>query len=231
MQKHFETELEELKKNIIAMASLVDEMVGEAFVALRECDIQLSKQVITKDKEVDALDVMIQEKCEGILALFTPVAKDLRYLITAIMINNQLERCGDIAVNIAQRVKKIAARKDILGESSLLVMGEQTRDMVKEAIDAFINEDINLASQIGAQDVIVDAHNKKMFQYCVEKMKSDPEMIEISAHLLILSRHIERLADHATNIAEQVIFMINAEVVTHKFKFKKKIAPSDSETE
>jgi phosphate transport system protein len=218
MQKHFETELENLKTNITNMASIVEGMVENAFVALINSDIELCKKIKSRDREIDAYDNLIKTQCENILALFQPFAIDLRFILTALMVNSQLERCGDIAVNITQRVKPLVNNKSLVEESKILDMGEIANSMFKDAIDAFINRDANLAEQIGQNDDIVDDYNKNIFRFLIEKMKHQPELIEPAAHLMILSRHIERLADHSTNIAEDVIFMVNAEIVSHKHK-------------
>jgi phosphate transport system protein len=218
MQKHFETELESLKTNIIKMASIVDEMVQEAFVALKEDNLELCKKIKAHDREIDAYDNLIKTQCEKILALFQPFAIDLRFILTALMVNNQLERCGDIAVNITQRVKPLMNYKFLVDESKIFEMGEIAKQMFKDAIDSFINRDSKLAEQIGEKDNIVDNYNKNIFRFLVDKMKSNPDLIEPAAHLIILSRHLERLADHSTNIAEDVIFMVNAEIVSHKHK-------------
>ncbi len=218
MQKHFETELESLKTNIIKMASIVDEMVQEAFVALKEDNLELCKKIKARDREIDAYDNLIKTQCENILALFQPFAIDLRFILTALMVNNQLERCGDIAVNITQRVKPLMNYKFLVDESKIFEMGEIAKQMFKDAIDSFINRDSKLAEQIGEKDNIVDNYNKNIFRFLVDKMKSNPDLIEPAAHLIILSRHLERLADHSTNIAEDVIFMVNAEIVSHKHK-------------
>ncbi|MEJ5304637.1 MAG: phosphate signaling complex protein PhoU [Ignavibacteria bacterium] len=218
MHKHFETELESLKTNITKMASLVDEMVEEAFIALKESNIELCKKIKARDREIDAYDNLIKTQCENILALFQPFAIDLRFILTALMVNNQLERCGDIAVNITQRVKPLMDYKFLLEESKVFEMGEIAKQMFKDAIDSFINRDSKLAEQIGDKDNIVDSYNKNIFRFLVDKMKTNNELIEPASHLMILSRHIERLADHSTNIAEDVIFMVNAEIVSHKHK-------------
>ncbi|MCR4416480.1 MAG: phosphate signaling complex protein PhoU [Ignavibacteria bacterium] len=218
MHKHFETELESLKTNITKMASLVDEMVEEAFIALKESNIELCKKIKARDREIDAYDNLIKTQCENILALFQPFAIDLRFILTALMVNNQLERCGDIAVNITQRVKPLMDYKFLLEESKVFEMGEFAKQMFKDAIDSFINRDSKLAEQIGDKDNIVDSYNKNIFRFLVDKMKTNNELIEPASHLMILSRHIERLADHSTNIAEDVIFMVNAEIVSHKHK-------------
>lgn len=218
MQKHFETELENLKINITKMASLVEEMVENSFTALKTSDLELCKKIKARDREIDAYDNLIKTQCENILALFQPFAIDLRFILTALMVNNQLERCGDIAVNITQRVKPLIDHKSLVEESKVFEMGDFAKSMFKDAIDAFINRDSKLAEQIGEKDNIVDNYNKSIFHFLVDKMKASPQLIEPAAHLMILSRHIERLADHSTNIAEDVVFMINAEIISHKHK-------------
>jgi phosphate transport system protein len=220
MQKKYIKEIDELKSSIIKMASQVDEMVGDAFSAIEKNDVKISESIKARDIQVDKFDNLIKEKCENIFALFQPVASDLRFLITSLMINNQLERCGDIAVNISKRVDKLKEYRKLITESNLTTMGLAARLMVKDAIDSFINKDAKLAYSIGEKDKIVDSYNKSIFNILVEKMTADKSLIEPSAHLLILSKHIERLADHATNIAEEVIFLIDAEIIAHKNKLK-----------
>lgn len=221
MQEHFTREVEGLKTNLIKMASLVDEQVDRAYKALETGDIELCRGIKAKDNEIDAYDNLILTQCENILALFQPVASDLRFIMAALLINNQLERCGDIAVNIAQRVKKTAAFHSLIIESQILDMGKRAREMVKYAIDSFINQNIEQAEKVLQDEDAVDKLNKNIFKFLVTKMQSNPEVIEPCAHLVVLSRHIERLADHATNIAEDLIFYINAEIIAHKKKLEK----------
>ena len=221
MLTNFVEAIEDLKTDIIKMASLVDEMVEDAFSSI-ENNIEVNSDSIKfRDRQVDKYDNLIKTKCENIFALFQPVATDLRFIITTLMINNQLERCGDIAVNISNRIKRLKENKEIIIESDLINMAKQARLMVKEAIDSFINKDIELARSIGDKDKMVDSYNKSIFKYLVSKMNSDSSLIEPSSHMLILSKHIERLADHATNIAEEVVFLIDAEIVAHKKKLSK----------
>ena len=218
MQEHFTREVEGLKTNLIKMASLVDEQVDRAYKALETGDIELCRGIKAKDMEIDAYDNLILTQCENILALFQPVASDLRFIMSALLINNQLERCGDIAVNIAQRVKKTADFHSLIIESQILDMGKRASDMVRFAIDSFINQNIEQAEKVLQDEEAVDKLNKSIFKFLVSKMQSNPEVIEPCAHLVVLSRHIERLADHATNIAEDLIFYINAEIIAHKKK-------------
>ncbi len=228
MQEHFMAEVESLKTNLIKMASLVDEQVERAINSLETGNVELCKGVKARDLEVDAYDNLIQAQCENILALFQPVAADLRFIISALMINNQLERCGDIAVNIAQRVKKIwksiSQANDfstLIAETQINEMGKQARQMLKNAIDSFIYGDTKLADNVIKNDEIVDNLNKQAFQILVTKMQSNNILIEPAAHLIVLTRHIERLADHATNIAEDLVFYVEAKIISHKKKLQK----------
>ncbi|MCX7798640.1 MAG: phosphate signaling complex protein PhoU [Melioribacter sp.] len=221
MQIHFTNEIENLKTNLIKMASLVDEQVEKAIVSLETGNVDLCKGIKAKDLEIDAYDNLIQTQCENILALFQPVAADLRFIISTMMINNQLERCGDIAVNIAQRVKKTKEYNSLVVESQISEMGKQARQMLKLAIDSFIYGDSQLAENVIKNDEIVDNLNKQAFHFLVSKMQSNPTLIEPAAHLIVLTRHIERLADHATNIAEDLVFYVEAKIISHKKKLQK----------
>ena len=215
MQEHFTSEVENLKTNLIKMASIVDEMVERAITALETGDAELCKGIKSKDLEVDAYDNLIQTQCENILALFNPFATDLRFVISALMINNQLERCGDIAVNISKRVKRTAAQKDLISESQILDMARRAKEMLKKAIDSFIHNNSEIANDVLQSDEAVDKLNKQIFKFLIHKMQEDSSVIEPCAHLIIMTRHIERLADHATNIAENLVFYVEARVVTH----------------
>lgn len=221
MKEHFTQEVESLKTNLIKMASLVDEQVERVINALENGDAELCKGVKARDIEVDAYDNLIQAQCENILALFQPVAAELRFVISAMMINNQLERCGDIAVNIAQRVKKTAGYHSLVTEARINEMGSHAREMIKQAINSFIHSDLETANTVMASDSKVDALNKESFNFLVEKMQTDQSVIVPCSHLIVLTRHIERLADHATNIAENLVFYIEAKIVAHKKKLEK----------
>ena len=220
MQEHFTQEIENLKTSLIKMASIVDEQVDKVITALESGDIELCKGVKSKDLEVDAYDNLIQTQCENILALFQPVASDLRLVMSAIMINNNLERCGDIAVNISQRVKKAGYERSLITESQIIDMARTAQSMLKNAIDSFIKNDTELASNVIASDEKVDKLNKQIFNFLVAKMQSNNELIEASTHLIVMSRHIERMADHATNIAENLVFYVDAQIIAHRKKLE-----------
>jgi phosphate transport system protein len=215
MLSAFEEELEKLKKNISGMANLVDSQIEYANKALHDLDPGLCKVVKSRDSEIDAYDNLIQAESENLLALFQPVALDLRYVIATMMINSQLERCGDIAVNIVQRVKKVLDYPALMKELPISDMCDAACNMAHDAINAYLTKDVKLAESILPQDDVVDDYNKQLFHELTEKMKNDPSLIEPCSQLIVLTRHLERLGDHATNIAEEIIFWVNSEIVSH----------------
>ncbi|MBX3007813.1 MAG: phosphate signaling complex protein PhoU [Melioribacteraceae bacterium] len=222
MQQHFTQEIESLRTNIIKMASIVDEMFERAISSAEIGTPEISKLLKAKDLEVDAYDNLIQTQCENILAIFQPFASDLRFMISAMMINNQLERCGDITVNIARRLKKIGVNNNLVSESKILEMAAKAKGMLVLAIDSFIHSNSAIAYEVLEKDVEVDKFNKSIFKYSTEKMKTDTDLIIPGTHLVVLARQIERLADHTTNIAENVIFSLEARLMTHTRRIKKK---------
>jgi len=215
MQRHFEQELELLRTNLIKMGSIVDEQVEHALDALLNGNVQLAIRVVKRDKKVDEYDNLIDSQCERIFALTQPVAIDLRLIIAALTINHELERIGDIAVNLAERTESLRGHSDLLRSTNISTMATHARQMVKDAIDAFVNNDAELARKICGEDDVVDEQNRAILGQLTARMKSDPALIEPAMHTLILSRHLERLADHATNIAEEVIFVVDAKIIKH----------------
>ncbi|OGU67046.1 MAG: phosphate transport system regulatory protein PhoU [Stygiobacter sp. RIFOXYC12_FULL_38_8] len=216
MPHQFQRDMEELKTNLVRMASIVDDQVGKAINLIETGDDSSIKDIKAKDDEVDAYDELLQIQCENILALFQPIAFDLRSVISTLMINNQLERCGDISVSISNRASKITQFRNLIDESGIAGMAKEAHTMVSCAIDSFIHSNGELAHQVIKNDKKVDDLNKFSFEFITGKMKSDPQLIEPLAHMLILARQIERLADHATNIAEHLLFLTEAKIVTHR---------------
>ena len=215
MERHFERELEDLKGNLVTMGSLVDGQLGSACRALFEGDTARAREVMDRDREVDSFDTLIDRKCMDILALAQPVAVDLRLLMSSLAINSQLERIGDIAVNIAERVEPLVAHREFLLSTRLSEMANIARIMVRDSLDSFIHGEASLASRVLVSDDVVDRLDGGLFRSLVAEMKVRHDRIEAAAHILILSRHLERLADHATNIAEDVIFIVEAKLVKH----------------
>jgi phosphate transport system protein len=215
MERHFERELQGLKDDLVAMGSLVDDQLGDAFHALFAGDREEAERVIARDRKVDDFDTKVESECQWILALTQPVAIDLRLLMAALQINVQLERMGDIAVNVAERTGALMPFRDFLKRTRLPEMSQIARIMARDSLEAFVSSDAVLAERVLASDDVVDSLNRGIFVSLVKQMQEQPTLVEPGAHMLILSRHLERLADHATNIAEDVIFLVRAELVKH----------------
>jgi phosphate transport system protein len=212
MKEYFNKEIEELKTSLLKMASIVDLQVDKVFAAIEAGKIIDAHGLKAKDLEIDAYNELLQAKCENILALFQPLASDLRFVLSVLMINNQLERCGNIVLNISNRINKTVNSHYLILSSQIPEMGKHARHMISKSIDAFIHKDTEMAKLVFTNDVIVDRLNKKLFTFLVEKMQEHSELVEPCAHLLIMARNIERLADHAKNIAEDVMFQVDAKI-------------------
>jgi phosphate transport system protein len=221
MKRHFENELQGLKTNLIKMGSLAEEAIDLAIKALNEQDAELAREVIDGDERVNELEMEIDNGIVDLLALQQPVAIDLRLILAAQKINNDLERIGDHAVNIAESVIGLL-RFD--PEDELLEIPQMTevaQEMLRNALDAFIHQDPQLGRKVLEQDDTIDAMNRELVLNVVERMKGNPKMIEIGLELIRISRNLERVADLATNIAEDVIFITQAKVVKHRAEEKK----------
>ncbi len=216
MYQYLEEELDQLKTKVIKMGSLVEEQLEFAVKSLLEKNLELSKIVIERDSKVDKYDVKIDKLCQKIFALTQPVAVDLRLIMSALKINNDLERMGDIAVNIAERVEPLINHTELLKKVQLDVMAEKVLTVVQKSIDSFVNNDHEIALSVIKSDDIIDNMEKDIFLELINEMSNDNILITPGAHSISLLRHLERLADHATNIAEEVIFLIDAKIIKHK---------------
>jgi phosphate transport system protein len=211
-------EINKLKKSILTMGAVVEERVLQSVKAVHERDEKLARKIIEGDPEVDRLEVDLEEECLKILALHQPVAIDLRFIVAVIKINSDLERIADLAVNIAERAAFLAAQPRIHVPDDLSVMSEKVKIVVKKCLDAFVNMDAILAKEVIRMDDEIDALNRSMYTQAEKGMGEKPERIGCLIHLLSVSRYLERIADHATNIAEDVIYMIEGEIVRHQSK-------------
>ncbi len=215
MRKHLQRELEKLKKRILSLGAMVEERVRMAIKAIELRDANLAEKIISKDYEIDELEVEVEEECLKILALHQPVAVDLRFLSAVIKINNDLERIGDEAVNIAERVSVMAKRERVDVPFDYSEMTEKTTSMLKKSLDALVNMDLDLAVHVCVLDDEVDDIKDKAYDEVKEAIHENPDRVGYLINLLLISRHLERIADHATNIAEEVIYMIEGEIVRH----------------
>jgi phosphate transport system protein len=215
MQRHFHEELETLKQTLLAMGGLVEDQIRRVLRALVERDSDLAQEVIDRDREVNSYDVEVDEKCVELLALHQPTAGDLRFITTAMKIVTDLERIGDQAVNIGQRVLELNREPQLKPYIDLPRMAEQSQRMVKESLDAFVARDTELARQVCGEDDAVDALKEQIFRELLTFMMEDPKTIPRAIRLILISRFLERVADHATNIAEMVIYMVESKMVRH----------------
>jgi phosphate transport system protein len=215
MPKHFHRELQKLKKRILSLGAMVEERVYMATKAIENNDSDLADKIIKSDYEIDEMEVDIEEECLKILALYQPVAVDLRFITAVIKINNDLERIADEAVNIARGVKYIAKGEKLHFDFDFYLMAEKTEAMVKKSLDALVNLDVDLAFKVCLLDDEVDQFNGEAHRMVKNVIKDNPEYVEYFINLLLISRHLERIADHATNIAEEVIYLIEGEIVRH----------------
>ena len=216
MTAHMRREIDKLKKKILYMGAQVEESVRKAVEALVMRDTQAAQYVIDADEPMDQLEVDIEEDCLKILALHQPVAVDLRYVIAVLKINNDLERIGDLAVNIAERALFLTTRPPMDLPLDFRGMADAAQLMLKRSLDALVESDTRVARQVRASDDEVDAMNRHMYEAIQDRMASHPEHISELIHLLSVSRHLERIADQATNIAEDVIYMVEGEIVRHQ---------------
>jgi phosphate transport system protein len=215
MQRHFHEELDALKQTLLAMGGLVEDQIRRVMTALLERDNDLAQEVIDRDRQVNAYDVEVDEKCVELLALHQPAAGDLRFITTAMKIVTDLERIGDQAVNIGQRTLELNAEPQLKPYIDLPRMAERAQRMVKESLDAFVARDTELARRVCAADEEVDALKEQIFRELLTFMMGDARTIPRAIRLILISRFLERVADHATNIAEMVIYMVDSKMVRH----------------
>ncbi|MES2765140.1 MAG: phosphate signaling complex protein PhoU [Bacteroidota bacterium] len=216
MHRSFEDDLDKVRTRLIRMGSLVEEQVEFAFRSLLECNLPLAEIVIERDDKVDKLDLKIDKHCQRLFALHQPVASDLRLLLAALKINNELERIGDTAVDVARVCLSVPTCRDLSDNLALERITKATFIMVKASLDAFINNDLALAKQILPTDDTVDNLEKEITRELVVMMQHDSKIIEPGVKIISALRSIERMADHATNIAENVIFLFEAKLVRHR---------------
>jgi phosphate transport system protein len=215
MPRHFHEELEALKQTLLAMGGLVEDQIRRVMTALVERNDDLAREVIERDRQVNAYDVEIDEKCVELLALHQPTAGDLRVITTAMKIVTDLERIGDQAVNIAQRVLELSREPQLKPYIDLPRMAERAQRMVKDSLDAFVTRDTALARDVCVADADVDALKEQVFRELLTFMMEDARTIPRAIRLILISRFLERVADHATNIAEMVVYMVESRMVRH----------------
>lgn len=215
MSQHYVRQIERLKRMILTLGGYVEQSVEEAIRAIEERDVDLARQVIDNDRRIDLLEIDVEEECLHTLALYQPVASDLRFVISVIKINRDLERIGDLAVNVAEQAIYLASEPrlpsgfDLAGESS------RVRTMLKRSLDAMVNGDPQLAEQVRQSDDEVDAIHRGSYHVILEQLQRNPEDSRRLIDLLNVSKHLERIADHTVNIAEEVIYITRGRITRH----------------
>ncbi|KMP12144.1 PhoU family transcriptional regulator [Candidatus Nitromaritima sp. SCGC AAA799-A02] len=215
---HLEKAIDELKHLILSLGADVEESVRLSVLSLTLRDSVRAKQVIAADYTIDQREVYIEEECLKILALHQPVANDLRLIIAILKINNDLERIADLSVNIAERAVYLSKKTQVELPFDLKKMAEKVQSMLKRSLDAMVNCDEKLARQVCEDDDEVDVMNREMFVCVGTAIKKDVENLNSYIQLLSASRYLERMADHATNIAEDVIYLVTGEIIRHSNK-------------
>ena len=216
MTLHLHRDLDNLHREILALSAVVEDMIDRATLALSERRNELATEVIESDELVDQREVHIEEECLKLLALHQPVAVDLRRIATVLKVNNDLERIADLAVNIAERALSLDKFLEFPIPEKLNRMAKMATTMVRRSLDAFVNLDIQGAREILAADEDVDQMNVEVIVQLQKQIRDNPQLTSPAMHAFSASRHIERIADHATNIAEDVIYLIEGEIVRHR---------------
>lgn len=215
MSAHLERAINNLLKQLIALSAKVEESVKRAFQALDENDANLARKVIMEDETIDKQEIDIEEECLKIFALHQPVAIDLRYLVAVMKINNDLERIGDLAVNISWHTLDILSEPLLKKPVDFQPMCKLAQSMLKRSLDSLVNLDVNTAYAILKEDDEVDHMNAELSAEIVEEIKRNPEKANVLVLYIHIARHLERIADHATNIAEDIIYLTKGEIIRH----------------
>jgi len=222
MDTHFQKELERLKEHLLKMATLVEEAISDSIQSLVTRDSDLAQKTFAREEQINAMEIEIEDMCLKLLALRQPMAIDLRFITSAMKIITDLERMGDQAVNIAERALSLNEEPPLKPYIDIPRMAQISMSMVRDVLDSFVRGDPKLARSVCERDDLVDGLNDQVFRELLTFMISDPGTIQRAVHLMIISRCLERISDHATNIAEDVIFMVDALVIKHRADKKEK---------
>jgi phosphate transport system protein len=212
---HFQDELDELKTRLLEMGGLAEDRVRSAVQGVVERDAALVERVLAGDTPINQLHIEIDNRCFRMLALYQPMAVDLRAIVSAVKINTDLERVGDLAVNIAEAVRRYMRHPPVKELIDIPRMAEIAQHMLRDSLDAYVRRDTQLAHAVLNEDDKLDALKQQVFRELLTYMLQDPSTIEPALDLILISRHLERIGDHATNVAEDVIFMVSARDVRH----------------
>ncbi|MBF0467910.1 MAG: phosphate signaling complex protein PhoU [Desulfamplus sp.] len=208
-------ELDKMKNNLLSLGAMIEERLQMMSNSIEYMDTQMAKRIIAGDYEIDEAEVAIEEECLKMLALYQPVAIDLRFLVAVIKINNDMERIADLAVNVAHRVIVASKEKEQIFTFDYMEMARRVKQMLKQSLDAFVNMDLDLAKTINGMDDAVDRIKNQAYDATKDILRNYPEKAGYIINMFLISRHLERIADLATNIAEEIIYIIEGEIVRH----------------
>jgi phosphate transport system protein len=224
MERHFHQELKELKEDLLKMGSLVETAIHNAVSGLVSRDSHLAEMTIKEDEKINTREISIEKKCLQLLALQQPMAADLRFIVSTLQIIKDLERMGDQAVNIAERALILNQEPPVKPFIDLPKMATLVESMLKDSLDAFVNRDVKKARNVCEGDDQVDNYNEKIFHELLSIMIKDQTTVSRAVYLILIGRSLERIADHATNIAEDVIYMVEGRVIKHHAEEKEQSA-------
>jgi phosphate transport system protein len=216
MTAHLIRELDDLKRQVFSLVAMVEDNVSLAVKAVQERDHVIALQVIENDGVIDHKEVAVEEECLKVLALHQPVAIDLRFIVAVLKLNNDLERIGDLAVNVAERAAFLSKMPPVPVPFDFDTMSQKAAGMLNRSIDALVDGDVSAATAVREADDEVDSMNRNMYEQVKDAIRRHPEHLDALIHLLSVSRHLERIADHATNIAEDVIYLVRGSIVRHE---------------
>jgi phosphate transport system protein len=208
--------IEKVKKSILSLSTIVEEQLNRAMLSLERKDVELANETIKRDKEIDDLEIFVEEECLKILALYQPVAEELRFLVAVLKMNNDLERIGDLAANIAKRTLSLTKFKNTEIIAEFKNIGDKVKIMVKRSIDALITTDVQIAKIVLESDDEIDMMTKQMLNWLIEEIKKHPEKTKEYFQIRSISKSLERIADSATNIAEDVVYLCTGEIIRHR---------------
>ena len=224
-RSHFDQEMKDLRDAILRIGGMVERNIYQAVESLKNRNLQMAEKVVAADLEVDELENEVEEQCIRLIALRQPMARDLRAITTAMKITHERERMGDLAVNIAERNLELCEEPPLKPLIDIPRMAEHAQGMLRKSLDAFIREDVELALEVCDSDDLLDNLNEQIFRELISFMIEDPKTISRATRLVLVSRYLERFGDHATNIGELVVFMVEGEVIVMVARPKKVMPP------
>ncbi len=226
MSIHLVRDLDSLHRLVLTMCARVEDMIHAAVATLHHPDYDRAREIVAQDDDIDTLDVEIEEECLKLLALHQPVAIDLRRITTVMKISAELERVADLGVSIAQRALGIISSPELTIPETLQEMSRRALDMLHQSIDAYVHLDVRLARQVCQLDEAVDALNREIIAELTMLMRNRPDLVDPAVHLFSAARQVERIADHATNIAEDVVYLVQGEIIRHRNRLQDQLTTS-----